>query len=196
MKRVPDGTTLLELVVALAATGIILSAGFGLADQIFRTTAEDPTTQAAFNAAELRRSLSSWFGNPLMELDGAAYPFTGTSAPAPQVQALLVSAAPYTPREVIAKLFVDNTRLAPGGGLIIQLTDPLDLSSRTLQLERDVSAMKVRYLIHTGSEAVWTEVYASSSEPPRAMEITLLPRAGSRLHHILELPVLIPVGFQ
>jgi hypothetical protein len=196
MKSARAGTTLLELVVALAASGIILSAGFGVADQALRTAADDPTTKAAFDAAELRRSLSSWFGNTLMELDATVYPFTGTSAPTPQIQSLLASAAPYTPRPAIAKLFIDTDASSAGEGLILQLTDPLYRTTRQIQLQRDVAGMKVRYLIHAGGEALWTDVYTSSAEPPRAVEITLLPRAGERLHRLLELPILIPMGLQ
>jgi hypothetical protein len=196
MKSARAGTTLLELVVALAASGIILSAGFGVADQALRTAADDPTTKAAFDAAELRRSLSAWFGNTLMELDVTVYPFTGTSAPTPQIQSLLVSAAPYAPRPAIAKLFIDTDAKTADEGLIIQLTDPLYRTTRQIQLQRDVAGMKVRYLMHAGGESLWTDVYTSSFEPPRAVEITLLPRAGERLHRLLELPILIPMGLQ
>jgi hypothetical protein len=196
VKGVRAGTTLLELAVAVAASGIILTAGFGVADQVFRTVADDPGVKAAFDAAELRRTLSSWFGNTLMELDDNVYPFTGTSTPSPQIQALLGSATPYTPRAVIAKLLIDMDAKTADEGLIIQLTDPLYRTTQQIQLARDVAGMKVRYLVHVGGEALWTDVYTSSSELPRVIEIALLPRRGEVLHRLLELPILIPMTLQ
>lgn len=196
MNRRADGTTLVELVIALAVSSIILSAGYAMADQLVRTTPDDAATQATLKAAELRRTLSSWFGNALTELDGTLYPFTGTSAPTARIQALLASAPPYTPREVIATLFVDDDARTSEEGLIVTLADPLDRTSQSIELDRDVAAMKILYLIRSDSGAAWTEVYTSSFEPPRAIRITLEPREGARLHRLLELPLIVPVGLQ
>lgn len=192
------GLTLIELVVALAITGIVAAIGasaFGIVVDSRARTRE--VTHDVTNAAATRSVLVSWLSSGRVEsMAERRSSATGLNL-AGNDDALLVVATTSTPLnsgETVVHLFVDRDEATPEKGLVAQM-ESLDLASdevqstttRLVQLDSMVSGLLVEYL--DGQARRWIPRREAFTRTPVAVRMTLTATSPDTLPSLLRLPI-------
>ncbi len=192
----PAGFTLIELIVSLTITGAVLSAGFAA----FRTVLDRRDVAAAMldeiaRAAGERELLRSWIEAARLPHQGEPA-FAGLDAlsgklPDDNLTLLTAATAELDGVEAIVRLGVDRDERTPERGLVARLTSWPAGERRTVEIDRRVTGLELRYFSLPLGDRGWLPSWVSSTILPSGVELRLI---GDSLPPLLRLPLLVPVG--
>jgi len=192
----PAGFTLIELIVSLTITGAVLSAGFAA----FRTVLDRRDVAAAMldeiaRAAGERELLRSWIEAARLPHQGEPA-FAGLDAlsgklPDDNLTLLTAATAELDGVEAIVRLGVDRDERTPERGLVARLTSWPAGERRTVEIDRRVTGLELRYCSLPLGDRGWLPSWVSSTILPSGVELRLI---GDSLPPLLRLPLLVPVG--
>jgi prepilin-type N-terminal cleavage/methylation domain-containing protein len=216
------GMTLMELVVALAITGmmaamgaatfssiidhrrIILSATGGLErasalrDQI-RTWMLSGTVQVVTGGASrgMGRTSTITANNANVSLASPSSFMTGngiTAAVAGGDEITFVTTAPNPANapSVRMRLFIDADESTPETGLTLEYQPSTSTPLKRIQLEPTIGVLKVEFLDQRTNQ--WFESNQGAAVTPIAVRLSMQPYDGGRLPGILQLPMIFPIG--
>lgn len=197
------GVTALELVVALAITG--LTAGIGSATLGWLSDNRDRLRDVATRterAAAVRRTLIEW----LEGAHGVMSPYSGNTIAVFQLlnideaghkadQLFFTTSAP-TPLgtgETVVRLYVDSDDRTPERGLVAELTAGPGAPSMHIQLDSTVAELDVRCLTDQLGSRRWLPNWTSTQLVPRGIELRLRPRRDAELDPLLRLPIRVAI---
>ena len=193
--------TAIELVVALAVTGLAAAIGAAtlgaLADNGRRlNTTSDPTERAA----AVRRTIVSWLEGARVSVSSsdagasASFQVLDVSRRGRATDELLFQTTASTPldiSETLVRLYVDDDDRTPEHGLIAELSGTAVTPPLRMELDTDVAEMEVRCLTDLLGGRRWIASWLSSSLLPLGVEVTLRPVRGRQLHPLLRLPIVV-----
>ncbi|MDP1858410.1 MAG: type II secretion system protein [Gemmatimonadaceae bacterium] len=200
MKRARVGLTLLELIVALAITGLVIGAGYSALGGIIDTRRRaEQVYAAAASSAALRRTLERWLSGAELVLDDPTVAFQGfdgvhLAAPADELTFRTSAETPGVPSGSTIRLFIDRADSARVGGLVAIVTPERHASGQRIELWPAVGGLDMRYLDGIRGGRAWTTSWVSRSVLPAAIELTLTAPAHGTLAPVLSLPLTVPLG--
>ena len=196
MSRGKAGFTLVELVVALAVTGLVLAAAqaalAAIGDAWART---GPSQPSVFAAAGARRALAHW-------LRGGVFWFEGASALGSREEVgltiVVADGGPLDPGPHRVRLWVASGPGSVRRGLVAELTPvPADrrAGADTVPLAPDATGFSLRYCVSVDGRDAWVNEWRTEMGLPRAIELRIAgapPEAA--LPSSLGLPIVVPVA--
>jgi prepilin-type N-terminal cleavage/methylation domain-containing protein len=220
MTRSRRGMTLMELVIALAITGMMATAGaaaFGsIIDQRRAMLAATTDTE---RAAALRATLHAWLtastilvqqgGLPNGGRGGGAGTSLRTVSPAgtSTVQSVIAATAsgdelnftttadnPAQSSQATMRLFIDGDDKTAETGLTLEYKASTQSPLQRRELDAGIAGMTVEYLDQRTGR--WYDASQASTITPRALRLTLQPAAGYPAPGLLSLPMVLPMGPQ
>lgn len=192
-----NGFTLLELVVGLTITGMIVTAGYSaLATVMDRRAEAERILDAAIQAANERRAVRSWLAGARLTIQEGGPAFTGLDGvhehlPDDALSFLTGAETPLPGGDAVVRLAVDRNPETPATGLIAEFTEWRGSGKRTVEVDRRVTGLAIRYFSIPLGERGWLPSWISRTLLPSAIEVTLV---GDSLPPLLRLPMLVPVG--
>lgn len=193
------GLTAVELVVALAVTG--LAAVIGSATLSLLADRRAPlleTSSPTEHAAAVRRTVIGW----LEDAHGALSPFSGSSVAAFELldlrdhgraaDQLLFTTSAATPlgsADALIRLYVDSDERTPERGLVAELSAWPGAAVTRMELDSTVSELDVRCLTGLAGSRRWLPTFLSSQAVPRGLELRLRAARGRELAPLLQLPI-------
>lgn len=197
------GLTAMELIVALAVTG--LAAGIGTATLAVLVDRRAPLREASSateRAAAVRRTLVAWLEDahgPLSPLSGntvAGFELLDLKRRGRPADELLFTTSAPTPlgtADALVRLHVDDDDRTPERGLVAELApSPGDLPLR-MELDSAVAGLEVLCLTDLGGSRKWLPSFVSSQAVPRGIELRLQPSRSAPLDPLLRLPIRVAV---
>ena len=197
------GLTALELVVALAITG--LAAGIGSATLGWLTDNRDRLRDVASRterAAAVRRTLIEW----LEGAHGAMSPYSGSTIAVFQLlnvdehgqeaDQLFFTTSARTPLgtgETVVRLYLDSDDRTPARGLVAELSSSPGGPTMRIELDSAVAEMNIRCLTDLLGSRRWLPNWTSTQLVPRAVEVKLRPARGVELDPLLRLPIHVTI---
>lgn len=193
------GMTLLELVVALAITGMVIAAGYQGLSTIASTSRRIGTAQdTLLRAAATREAIISWLeGTRLTEgenettfegLDG-----THEDLPDDQLTFLTTSATPVGSGETLVRLYVDHDTASARRGLVAVFHERGSTTELRRQIDARVAGLRLRYQSGALGSSRWMPSWVTSTLLPKAVEVQLVAAAGDSLPPLLRVPLLVPL---
>ena len=201
------GFTLLELVVALAVTGLVTTAGYSAVALLSRDSrrADDAVRETA-QAAAVRRTLAAWIAGARLTIEEDEVLFRGldgelaSDARAREPRAddelsfLTTAATGAEPGETLVRLFVDRDPRTAERGLVAALQPwrgwPVGMPTR-VQLSAAAHGLEIAYLSGLAEERRWLPSWISGTVLPAAVSVTIV---GDTLPALLARPLIVPLG--
>lgn len=197
------GLTAIELMVALAVTG--LAAAIGTATLGLLVDRRAPLREVSSpteRAAAVRRTLVAWLEDahgPLSPLSGntvAAFELLDLKRRGHPADELLFTTSAPTPlgtSDALVRLYVDDDQRTPERGLVAELTAwPGDRPLR-MELDGAVTGMEVLCLTDLGGSGKWLPSFLSSQAVPRGIELRLRSTQLAPLDPLLQLPIRVAI---
>jgi hypothetical protein len=194
--------TLIELVVALAITGMAVTIGaatFGtLADRqaISSRRADDVVLSAG-----ARSTLDGWLSNSRLMIDESAIVFRGLHGIKRGLDAadladdeLTFFTSARTPlgnHGTIVRLHVERADSVGPHGLIADLVEWQGGGTQRIVLDTAVRALTLTYLASTMPEPQWTSSWISSTILPAAVRVSMGAASGDSLSPLMRVPMTI-----
>jgi prepilin-type N-terminal cleavage/methylation domain-containing protein len=215
--RKRSGMTLMELVIALAITGLMAASGAAAFGSIIdhRKTIRDASVSTE-RAGALREMLSSWINAGQIRLQvggvprglgarvaGAALASQGGSnvasvsaaqADGDELRFTTTALNPSLMGNVAIRLYVDADANTPEKGLTIEYQPNLQQPLVRKMLDSTVDTLRVEFLDARTNR--WIDAAQVSTITPRAARVTLLSSKPSSQSRILGLPMIFTNGFQ
>jgi prepilin-type N-terminal cleavage/methylation domain-containing protein len=216
LARVRRGMTLMELVVALAITGLMATAGavaFGsIIDhrKVIRTA-----TVSTERAASLRDMLRSWIMSGTIQIQQGGGPrglrggvgaaggggaasrggssiaaVTSAQAAGDELAFTTTALNPSLLPNVRIRLYVDADANTPEKGLTIEYQPNLQMPMVRKMLDSTIDTLRVEFLDRRTNK--WFPASQSAAVNPMAARVTLLSGVAA-LHPILGLPMIFPI---
>ena len=220
--RARSGMTLMELVVALAITGMMAAMGAAtfssiidhrrvilastgelerasaLRDQI-RTWMLSGTVQVVTGGASrgMGRTSTVVANNANVSLRSPSSFMTDngiTSAVAGGDEVTIVTTAPNPANapSVRMRLFIDADESTPETGLTLEYQPSTSTPLKRIQLEPTIGVLKVEFLDQRTNQ--WFESNQGAAVTPIAVRLSMQPYDGGRIPGILQLPMVFPIG--
>ncbi len=194
------GLTLIELVVALAITGLAVAAGYGALGAIVdhRGRVEEGSAAVARAAAEWGM-LQSWLAGAHLTIEEGGPSFrgldgmTGDSAD-DELTVLTTAPTPLGAGETILRLHVDRDDKTPERGLVATFAAWRGAATGRLEIDPRVTGLELRYRSSLLSGAAWLPSWISSSVLPAGVEVTLIGEGSDTLPALLRLPLVVPLA--
>jgi prepilin-type N-terminal cleavage/methylation domain-containing protein len=210
------GMTLIEVVVALAVSGLALASGAGaLALLADRSAIAETRAASSIEQTVVRQTLIEWLTQARVGGAQGAPSFEGIDAEyqgRPDDALMFVTSAP-TPlntRETVVLLYIDRDESTPEQGLIAALMPELVVRPTTgsiarpstttastrierMELEPRAVALDIQYRSGLLGVDNWLPSWISTSVPPTAIELRLESEANDELPPLLRLPVRVSV---
>ena len=193
-----SGMTLIELVVALAITGIAIASGYQAYATISdRRAIASERADAVARAFSLRAMLTRWLSNARLTVEEDDVVFRGVDTerrlghdePASADLVFLTSArSPVSNHGTIIHLFVARDS---GDGLIADLSEWRGQRTTRLRLDPAVVGLSIEYTSSIGGRAEPTTSWVSSTILPAAVRLRFLPKGTDTLPALLRLPITI-----
>jgi prepilin-type N-terminal cleavage/methylation domain-containing protein len=193
------GLTLMELVVALAITGLIMVAGFGgFSTMVDRRATATAAVDRVTGAAAVRRTLTEWLSGAELAINDEGVRFQGvhgTSDGLPDDELTFRTSArtPLADAETMVRLFVDRNDSTPERGLVAQLSLRNGKERRTIELAPTATTLEIRYLTAFDSARVWMGSWISSTVLPLGVRLQLSNVRGDTLPALLVVPLTVPL---
>lgn len=197
------GLTAVELMVALAVTG--LAAAIGTATLALLVDHRAPLREVSSRnerAAAVRRTLVAWLEDahgPLSPLSGstvAAFELLDLKRRGHAADELLFTTSAPTPlgtSDALVRLYVDDDERTPERGLVAELTAwPGDRPLR-VQLDSAVTGMEVLCLTDLSGSGKWLPSFLSPQAVPRGIQLQLQSAAMAPIDPLLQLPIRVSV---
>lgn len=212
LSRAKRGMTLMELVVAIALTGMMAVAGAAtFASIIDHRRVIRESTVATERAAALREMIRTWIAASSILIQQGGGPRGLRAAPRASSNASLitggVTAAAQTGDEITfttsaitptpsantrVRLFVDGDPNTAEHGLAIEYQAGNATPLRRMQLDTTVGAMLVEYLDNRTGR--WFPALQAATIQPIAMRFAFGPVEGDSIPRILQLPFIFRMG--
>ena len=193
-----SGMTLVELVVALAISGLVMTSGYAafstMADR--RATATTVIDDVA-RAAAIRATLAAWVTGAELTIEDDAVLFRGLDGvrnglPDDELTLRTNATAAANARAGTIRLYVDRNDSTPERGLVAELSSGLSGSPRKLvELDGVVTTLDVRYLSGLHGARDWSTSWVSTTVLPLGVEIRLTSAPTDSLAPLLRLPLLV-----
>ena len=194
------GLTLIELVVALAITGVAMAAGFGAIGSVLdqRGRVEQAGAAIASAAAE-RGELISWLGGTHLTVEEGGPSFRGLDGVSgdsadDELTVLTTAATPLETDETILRLYVDRDERTPERGLTAVFTEWRGTGSVRQELDPRVTGLAIRYRSSLLTGAAWLPSWISSTILPAGVEVTLSGDGPDSLPALLRVPIVVPLA--
>lgn len=193
------GFTLLELVVALAVSGMAMGAGYAaLAGAIDRRDALLEETRALERRMVARTMLEEWIDGARLDPLRMTPSFRGldlerAGVPDDAFTFLTGARTPLGVARTAVTLRIERDSSGSSRGLVAELLDWDGGRSQRVMLVPGAEALEVRYLSGLSGEEPWLGSWISASMLPAAVELTLGRAPGDTVASLLDLPILVPV---
>lgn len=190
----------MELVVALAITGMAVSAGYaaigGLVD---RRAALLQETELVDRTSLTRSMLIEWLDGSRLDPVRPGPSFRGLDrtrdgAPDDFVTFLTGADTPLGVARTSVTLAIGRDSGGAATGLIADLSDWDGRGRQQIVLDQGVESLELRYLSGIPEERVWLTSWISATLLPAAVELRLGRLAGDSLPPLLAAPILVPVA--
>jgi hypothetical protein len=195
-----EGTTLLELLVALLITGMALAGGYSAFASVADHSARaDEATREAQRASAIRSAIARWLADARITGETTGTAFRGLDGLygefADDELVFLTSAqTPMGEAGGLVRLYVDRDDETPEQGLVAEFSDSNGLGRAPLVLVSDAVALDIRYATTTTGGRRWLPSWVSSTVLPSAVEIGIGAGGETELHPLLEHPILVSIG--
>ncbi|HYT05181.1 MAG TPA: prepilin-type N-terminal cleavage/methylation domain-containing protein [Gemmatimonadales bacterium] len=194
------GLTLIELMVALAITGLAMAAGYGAFGSIVdhRRRVEDASAAIASAAAE-RGTLISWLAGAHLTVEEGGPAFRGLDGVSgdsadDELTILTTAATPIGAGETIVRLYVDRDERTPERGLTAALAEWRGTATKRWEIDPRVTGLQIRYRSSLLSGAAWLPSWISTTVLPAGVEVTLAGEGVDTLPALLRLPIVVPLA--
>lgn len=206
------GMTLMELVVAIALTGMMAAAGAAtFASIIDHRRVIRESTVATEQAAALREMLRTWVVSSSIQIQQGGGPRglttsrqatrtgpmsnAGVTAAATTGDELTFTTSAMTPTpssNTRVRLFVDGDPNTPETGLAIEYQGSNAAPLQRMQLDSTIGVMVVEYLDNRTGR--WYPALQAATIQPIALRFTLGPAEGDSIPRLLQLPFIFRMG--
>jgi type II secretory pathway pseudopilin PulG len=204
--------TLMELVVAIALTGMMAAAGAAtFASIIDHRRVIRESTVATEQAAALREMLRTWVVSSSIQIQQGGGPRglttsrqatrtgpmsnAGVTAAATTGDELTFTTSALTPTpssNTRVRLFVDGDPNTPESGLTIEYQGSNAAPLQRMQLDSTVGVMVVEYLDNRTGR--WYPALQAATIQPIALRFTLGPAEGDSISRLLQVPFIFRMG--
>lgn len=201
--RAPRGVTLIELIIALAVTGIVLTAAHEAVGVVIGALQRSRALRAAARGEAVRLTLARWLEAAALPDSGAA--FDGVSAwrdgrASDTLRFVVLDAGPLHPGPHHLALWVEDGHRPDTTGLMAAITPwPAGGHADTLVVAAGATSLDVRYLVADGGVERWVADWRSHTRLPYAiaLQVAIGERAGSRVaggDAALTAPLVVPIA--
>ncbi len=184
------GFTLLELVVALAITGMLAAAGAGAFNAVVDMRTRAREMSAISNAAAANRGLiAAWLSSGRVNLAVSSAPSMATmnfNDDDDQVIIIATASTPLNYGEVAIRLFIDRDDYTPERGLVAEMQEVGGIRTSRVQLDSVVTGLLAEALDNT--TGLWVPRRNSAVRAPRAVRITFSATEPDTLPALMRLP--------
>lgn len=193
------GLTLIELIVALAITGLVMTSGYGaLSVMVDRRTTLVTATDEVSNAAAKRRFLVDMLKGARLTVEGDAT-FTGlhgveNDRPDDALTFMTNARTPLGVPETLVRLYVDRDDKTPERGLTVELRDRKSGIPERIEIDPHVTGLEIRYLSGIFGSRAWLDSWVSTTVVPTAVEVTLSNEQPDSLAALLRPPMFVRLG--
>ena len=193
------GLTLIELLVALAITGLMMGSGYGalsvMVDHRARVMA---ATDAVASAAAKRRMLTGWLRGARLTIEGDATfeGLHGVDEDRPDDALTFVTNAP-TPLgmpETVIHVYIDRDDKTPERGLTVSLADRKGGVTRRIEVDPRATGLDIRYLSGLFGKRAWLESWVSTTVLPSAVTLTASSEQADSLPELLRPAIVVSLG--
>jgi prepilin-type N-terminal cleavage/methylation domain-containing protein len=211
LSRAKQGMTLMELVVAIALTGMMAAAGAAtFASIIDHRRVIRESTVATERAAALREMIRTWVVSSSIQIQQGGGPRGLTAAPRGSTGNMIsggITAAAQTGDELTfttsamtptpssntrVRLFVDGDPNTTETGLSIEYQGSNAAPLRRMQLDSTIGVMVVEYLDNRTGR--WYPAVQAATIQPIAMRFVFGPAEGDSIPRLLQLPFIFRMG--
>ena len=215
------GMTLMELVVALAITGMMAAMGAATFSSIIdHRRIIVASTGELERASALRDQIRTWMlsGQVQVVTGGATRGLgrnsniiaAGSIATSPiqsgmagsgitaavaggdEITFVTTAPNPSDAPSVRMRLFIDADPNTPESGLTLEYQPSTATPLKRIQLEPSIGVLKVEFLDQRTNQ--WIESTQGAAVTPIAVRLSMQPYDGGRLPGILQLPMIFPIG--
>ena len=191
------GLTLIELMVALAISGIAISAGYtALGTLIDRRGAVDDVTADVTRAWTVRTTLTSWIEEARANAPGAFRALDARRDDIPDDDFSFVTSArtPLGDGETAVHLHIARDSAGVALALVADLAEWRGTRRMTVVVDSAVAGLDVRFRSGFVRRGEWLTSWISSSLLPNAVELRLISSPSLGLDALLREPVLVVLG--
>ena len=208
MKRATSGFTIVELLVALAVSGVVVMIAHQALTSVIDVRQRAESLRApVVRAAGVRSLLDSWLRSTALEPGVAAFrELNRPSDPSDEIVFTVTHGGPLYPGAREIRLWVDVDPTTPGRGLMAEVSGRQGERHRSdrIALAPNAGRVRFRYRGSVNGEEQWMEQWAREDRLPRAVEIRIEPparvRVGPtgesptpRIEPLLRLPLIVPI---
>ena len=190
--------TLIELVVALAITGIAIASGYQAYATISdRRAIASERADAVVHAFALRALLAHWLSNARLTVEEDDVVFRGVDterrlgddgAASADLVFLTSARSSVGNHGTVVRLFVVRDS---GGGLMADLTEWHGPRATRLRLDPAIGGLSIEYTSSVGGRTEPTTSWVSSTMLPVAVRLRFLPKGTDTLPPLLRLPLTV-----
>ena len=209
LSRAKRGMTLMELIVAIALTGMMAAAGAATFASIIdhRRVIRESTVETE-RAAALREMIRTWVVSSSIQIQqgggprgltasrGSANRITGGVTAAVQTgDELTFTTSAMTPTpssNTRVRLFVDGDPNTPETGLTIEYQGANASPLQRMQLDSAIGVIVVEYLDNRTGR--WYAATQAATIQPIAMRLMLAPAEGDSIPRLLQVPFIFRMG--
>ena len=194
------GMTLLELVVALAVTGMAVSAGYGtFANLSDRRDAASESADTILRVVGGRAELVRWMSAARLTAQDDGIMFRGIDGVTREGYAdddlLFFTTAPtlVSPDESIVRLYIDRDDSTAERGLVAELREWRGRRTMKLELAPNAISLEATYLTSLFGQRQWLGSWVSTSVLPAGTRLVVSAADGDSLTALWRLPVTVSI---
>jgi prepilin-type N-terminal cleavage/methylation domain-containing protein len=193
------GLTLIELLVALAITGLVMSAGYSaLSTMVDHRTRVMTSTEAVASGAEKRRMLIDWLRGARLNIEGSAnfegLPGEVEDRPDDALTFVTNTPTPIGSDETIIHLYIDRDDKTPEIGLTASLTDRRGGAARRVEIDRRITGLQIRYLSGIFGKRAWLDSWVSTTVLPSGVKVVASSEQPDSMPSLLRPAIVVPLG--
>lgn len=195
-----SGMTLLELVVALAVTGMAVSAGYGtFANLSDRRDIVTERADAMLREAGSRGELVRWLSAARLTAQDDGVMFRGIDGVTREGHAdddvLFFTTAPtlVSSDESIVRLYIDRDDATAERGLVAELSEWRGRRTMKLELAPNAISLEGTYLTSLFGQRQWLGSWVSTSVLPAGTRLVARAADGDSLSPLWRLPVTVSI---
>jgi len=198
--RARAGMTLLELIVALAITGVAVSGGYSAFAQLAdRRTQAATTADAVARSAAIRATLATWLAGARLTIEEDDIVFRGIDgvhrdplgdAPDDELTFFTSARTPLGNGGTIIRLFVERGDTTEHG-LVADLAAWHGTDRMHIVLDSAVGGMDAQFLSTALGADAWSSSWVSSTILPAGARVTLSARPGDTLAPLIRAPITV-----